>query len=48
MKSYQEITNQVCRNYGLEHPVTIAVMTMIEKLVDPRIITDLLDAIELA
>ena len=46
MKTYVDIANDTCRQYGLEHPITIAVMAMIEKQIDPQTITDLLTAIE--
>jgi len=47
MKSiYTNIADNVCRNYGLENPITIAVMTMIQKLVEPSIIIDMLDEID--
>ena len=46
MKTYVDIANDVCRNYGLEHPLTIAVMAMIEKQIDQQIIADLLATIE--
>ena len=46
MMTYCDIANLVCRQYGLENPITIAVMAMIEKHIDPCIILNLLDAVK--
>ena len=46
MMTYCDLANLVCRQYGLEHPITIAVMAMIEKRIDPCIILNLMDAID--
>ena len=42
INSYAAAADYVCATYGLEDPITISVMAMIEKMIDIRIITALL------